>query len=163
MTASEATEAFTLTVTGGSSLKPTSKVRKEQAKEVGQIIGQFGASNPVALLIVLKMMHRAYSDELVLEKSDWDMILQVIEGQIQQQMAPPAPAAQGGAPAPQGEQGGQQIDPAAIIGKISEAVAKMPDQLRQRVGDDIAKGVPLEEVLGKLLQVAGQTQQPQQQ
>lgn len=164
MTAKQASEAFTLTVVGGSSLKPTSKVRKEQAKEVGQIIGQFGASNPVALLIVLKMMHRAYSDEIVLDKEDWDLIMKVIEGQVMQQVAPePAPQAapQQGA-APEGQQA--SIDPKAVVAKISEALAKMPEPLRKKVGEEIASGVPLEEVIGKLMQVSEAAKsQPQQQ
>lgn len=160
MAAKEANRSFTLTVTGGSSLKPTSKVRKEQAKETAQIIGQFGASNPVAFLIVLKMFQRAFSDELILEPSDWEMLMGAIEGQIQQsqqQEAPPeAPPAEGanGAAKP------QKVDGKAIVGRISKAIEKMPPELRKKMGKDLGNGIPLEEILGKIEQVMQQTQTP---
>lgn len=163
MSPREAQRAYTCTVTGGSSLKPTSKVRKEQAKETAQIIGQFGQASPVAFLIVLKMFQRAFSDELVLEPADWEMLVEALTGQIkaEQQKAagPQRPPQQGnGATSPQPE--GEPIDPQAIIGKISQAIERMPDNLRKRVGDDIAKGVPLEEILGKLSEVLQQAVTP---
>lgn len=163
MSAVEAKERFHLTVIGGSSLKATSKVRKEQAKENAQIIGQFGASNPVAFLVVLKMFQRAFSDELTLEPTDWDMIIQAAEQQISSMMQQPA-GSEGGQP-PQGgqqppQEGAQpQINPQEIVGKISEAIQQMPDDLRAQVGKDIADGVPLQEVLGKLQQIMQQQQQ----
>lgn len=162
MSAKDAQQRFSLTVTGGSSLKPTSKVRKEQAKEAGQILGQFGAGNPALLIIILKMFQRAYADEIVLEQGDWDMINQSIAGQMQQQAQPkPAPGGNGAAP-----QGGQQppIDPKAIVQQISAAIQKMPDAMRKKIGQELGSGVPLEEIIAKVMEVAkaSQQQQPQQ-
>lgn len=157
MSAKEAQTRFTLTVTGGSSLKPTSKVRKEQAKEAAQIMGQFGANNPAILLVVLKMFARAYSDEIVMEKSDWDLILQSVQGQIQQSQQPPA----GAAPPPGGEAANAnaeqppQVDPKQIIKMVSEMFRKMPDKIRQGVGQEIAQGEPLEKILQKLQHLQG--------
>lgn len=162
MSAAEAKERFHLTVVGGSSLKPTSKVRKEQAKENAQIIGQFGASNPVAFLVVLKMFQRAFSDELTLEPTDWEMIINAAEQQIGAMMQQPSPQeGQQGGQQPQPEQqggGGPQINPQEIIGKISEAIQQMPDDLRAQIGKDIADGIPLQEVIGKLQQLMQQQQ-----
>lgn len=164
MSAKEAQTAFSLTVTGGSSLKPTSKNRKEQAKEAAQILGQFGAQNPAVLMVVIKMFARAYSDEIVLEPSDWAMILQSMQGAMQSQNPPPdagAPPANENAEQPQG------ADPKQIIKMVGEMFKKMPEKIRVGVGQDIAKGVPLEQILSKLqhLQGAGgnaQQQAPQQ-
>ena len=156
MSAAEARKAFTLTVTGGSSLKPTSKVRKEQAKEAAQIIGQFGASNPLAFFVVLKMFQRAFSDELVLEPQDWDMLVGSIEQQLQgQQQEQQQPKGEGG------EQGAAAPD---VVKQIDEMLAKMPPELRAKVGGDIAKGEPVSNILKKLQTVAqqrGAQQQPQ--
>lgn len=151
MTARDAQERFQLTVTGGSSLKPTSKTRKMQAQELAQVVGQFGQASPVALLIVLRMLARAYSDELVIEPSDWEMIMQSIQGQMQPEAAPGGEAPKGGV------QGG---GPEQMLAKVDEMIAKMPPELRAQVGKDIAQGVPLTEILGKLQQAAQQQQPP---
>jgi hypothetical protein len=156
MSPKDAQRRFSLTVTGGSSLKPTSKVRKEQAKELGQIFGQFGKDNPAMVLMIIKMFARAYSDELVLEDSDWKLILTQVQGQMQAtaqaaQPQPPAGAQQGGGPA-----GG--MDPKQIVKMVGDMFAKMPPDVRQGVGQDIAKGIPLEQILMKLQNTAGQDQ-----
>lgn len=160
LNAKDAQRMFQLTVTGGSSLKPTSKTRKAQAQEIGQLLGQFGASNPIAFFIMLKVFARAYSDELVLEYEDWEMIIKSTEQQLmaQQKEAQPDPAT-GGAPgeqgaAPQSEQP-PVPDAKEILGKVSEMFKKMPDKVRVGVGQEIAKGVPLEEILSKLQHMRG--------
>lgn len=176
MSAREAQDSYNLTVTGGSSLKPTSKVRKAQAQEVGQVLGQFGASNPLAFYVALKMFARAYSDELVLDPQDWKLIEQSMEQQLG--LAPPPPGAapagpqppaggppagppqQGGRPAPSGKGGGNPQD---VVNSLGQMIQSMPPALRQQVGQAIAQGIPLPEVLGKLQQLAqgGGGQQPQ--
>jgi hypothetical protein len=161
--AREASKMFSLTVTGGSSLKPTSKVRKEQAKEIAGVLGQFGANNPAVILVVLKALSRAYSDEIVLEPSDWEVIIGSLQQMMQPQEQPAAPGGPqqppandaGGAPQPGG---GGQPDPRAIVQMVSELFRRMPDDVRKGVGMDIAKGVPLEEILGKLQNTATQGQ-----
>jgi hypothetical protein len=177
MTAREAQDSYNLTVTGGSSLKPTSKVRKAQAQEVGQILGQFGQASPLAFFVALKMFARAYSDELVLDPQDWQLISDAMAQQLglapgpmnpQQQQAPPPggpqPPQQGGPPAeapsaPGGGGGGNVVD------QISQMIASMPDEIRQKFGAAIAQGIPLPEILAQLQQAAqgGQQGGPPQQ
>jgi len=159
----EAQRKFSLTVVGGSSLKPTSKVRKEQAKELGQILGQFGANNPAVILVLFKMLQRAYSDEMVIEPQDWQMIMQFLQQQI---MPQGAPTPEGGRPPEAGQQqpapGGQPgapIDVGSVVGVIDQLFAKMPPDVRHAVGADIAKGIPVKDILGKLQQTAQQQQQ----
>lgn len=160
MTAREAQDSYSLTVTGGSSLKPTSKVRKAQAQEVGQILGQFGAANPLAFYVALKMFARAYSDELVLDPQDWQMIDQAMQQQLG--LAPPP----GGGPMPpQGPQAGAPPKPSGAspagppqgggnpIDQISQMIASMPDEIRVKFGAAIGKGIPLPEILSQLQQL----------
>jgi hypothetical protein len=162
MTAREAQDSYNLTITGGSSLKPTSKVRKAQAQEVGQVLGQFGAANPLAFYVALKMFARAYSDELVLDPQDWALIENAMAQQLGLNGPPPggsptppqgpqagAPRSQPGAPPagpPQGG-GGNPID------QISQLIASMPDEIRVKFGGAIAKGIPLPEILSQLQQL----------
>jgi hypothetical protein len=171
MSAREAQDSYNLTVTGGSSLKPTSKTRKAQAREIGQVLGQFGANNALAFYITLKLFARAYSDELDLDPGDWGLIIQSIEQQIQQQQAGPpqqqgagAPAASGGAPASP-QQGGapQQGGPQQAIQMFDQLLQSLPPPIRQKFGAAVAQGVPLPEILAQLQQARqqGNGQQPQ--
>lgn len=166
MNAREAQRAFSLTVVGGSSLKPTSKVRKEQAKELGGILGQMGANNPAIILVLLRVLRRAFSDEMVIENSDWDMIIQMLQQQIMPQEAPtpeggrPPQPGGGGAPAPAPNgQAGAPSDAEMIIAKVDELFAKMPPNIRKAVGAEIAQGLPLKEIIAKLQQTAQQRAQ----
>jgi hypothetical protein len=168
MSAREAQDSYSLTVTGGSSLKPTSKTRKAQAREIGQVLGQFGAQNPLAFYITLKLMARAYSDELDIDPKDWGLITGAIEQQIgaaQQQVQQgggPQPQEGAGPPPPQGgpqpqggpppQQGGG--DPRQAIQMMDQLLQKLPEDMRVKFGAAIAKGIPLPEILNALQQKA---------
>jgi hypothetical protein len=170
MSAREAQDSYNLTITGGSSLKPTSKVRKAQAQEVGQVLGQFGAANPLAFYVALKMFARAYSDELVIDPQDWKMIEQAMEQQLG--LAPPPPGAMPAGPPQQGagppQQGGGRPAPNGgggpqdVINSLGQMIQSMPEELRGKLGQAIAEGIPLPEILGQLQQLAqgGGGQQP---
>lgn len=163
MSAREAQDAFSLTVTGGSSLKPTSKVRKAQAQELGQILGQFGSSQPLAFYIALKVFARAYSDELVIDPSDWQMVDEALKEQIMGQIqggpegAQPGAGGPAAAPPQQAPQGQppQQAGPPGndVIMQLEQMLQGMPEEIRQQVGQAIGEGVPLTEILAKLQQM----------
>ena len=55
---------FTATVAGGSTLKPTSATKKQQAVQLSQALGQFASAAPVAILVALKVMERAFDEVL---------------------------------------------------------------------------------------------------
>jgi len=165
MTAREAQDSYSLTITGGSSQKPTSKQRKMQAREIGQILGQFGASNPLAFLVMLKVFARAYSDELVIDPADWDMITGILQQQLagmaqQQQQGPSVEGqsqpSQGGAQAtpPPNASPPASGNPGQMIQIIDQMIAKMPDDIRMKFGAAIAKGIPLTQILQGLQQSA---------
>lgn len=163
MSARDAQDSYSLTVTGGSSLKPTSKTRKAQAREIGQVLGQFGANNPLAFYITLKLFSRAYSDELDIDPADWALITGSIEQQIGMQQQggappPPQPGAQAGAPqapSPGAQQGGGGNMQAAI-GQMDQLLQKLPPEIRAKFGAAIAKGIPLPQILQELQQKAQQ-------
>lgn len=166
MSAREAQDSYSLTVTGGSSLKPTSKTRKAQAREIGQVLGQFGANNPLAFYVTLKLFARAYSDELDLDPADWAVILGAIEQQLQGPAAGP-PSDQPPSAGPQGTSPPQQGPPQPNAGggggpqqqgimQLDALLQRLPDDIRGKFGAAIAKGVPLPEILNQLQQVAQQ-------
>jgi hypothetical protein len=168
LSARDAQDSYSLTVTGGSSLKPTSKTRKAQAREIGQVLGQFGANNPLAFYVVLKLFSRAYSDELDIDPQDWALIVGAIEQQLQggamqsgggpgaSPQAPPS--GQGGQPQQPQQQGG-----ANPVQQIDQLLQQMPPPLRAKFGEAIAKGVPLSQTLAQLQQAQQAQSQPQPQ
>lgn len=160
MSATEARKAFELTVIGGSSLKPTSQARKNNAMEMSQVLGQFAANNPVAFYLSIRVLSRAFGDEFDLNNKDWNELMQSVEQQLGQ-MQQPQQGGEGGAPAP-AQQDAQQSQggPQQVIAQLEQALMQMPPELQQQVGQAIAEGVPLSEILKQLQQMQQQPQQP---
>ena len=118
-------------VVGGSTQKPTSDAKKQQAMELGQVLGQFVNAAPQAVTaVMLKMFERSFS-EINIGEEDW----QSINEQVNQQ-----------------GQGGDQV---------TEMINKLPPEAKQALGKAIAQGVPVEAALEKIMQVAQQQEQQQ--
>lgn len=64
---------FAFRVIGGSTAKPTSKAKKDEAIEVSQVLGQFAQASPVVVEIMLKVLQEAF-DEIVIREEDWQRI-----------------------------------------------------------------------------------------
>jgi len=133
--------SLSLIVVGGSTKKPTSAAKKEEALEFGQVLGQFvnAAPGPV-LKVMLQVMEKAF-DEVTMREEDWTELIASIEQQA------------GGEQQPQQTQGGN--------GQAGPAIASAsPEQLQQKqqVQSAIQSGVSPEKALQSAMQ-----QQPQQQ
>jgi hypothetical protein len=138
-------------VVGGSTKKPTSAAKKEEALEFGQVLGQFvnAAPGPV-LKIMLQVMEKAF-DEVTMREEDWTELMTSIEQQQQQQ--------QGG-----GEQPAQGQGPnvtSASPEQLQQMLAQLPPEVKQQVQSAIQSGVPPQEALQSAMQQAqAQPQQP---
>lgn len=77
-------------VEGGSTQKPTSAAKKAEALQVGQILGQFAANSPVAILLIVKMFQRSF-DGFVITDADWQMLMQSVMSSMQQAQADAQP------------------------------------------------------------------------
>ena len=146
-------------IVGGSTLKPTARVKKDQAMQLGQILGQFANASPMLIVIMLKMIERAFSDDVVITPEEWQMILQstmeVVQGQsAQPQGGPEQPQAQGAQP--QEQAGG----PNEVMTQIEQIIMQLPDEARMALAQGIAQGIPLKQLV---MQLTRQAQQPQQQ
>lgn len=157
MTVEQFNSEYTFTVVGGSTLKPTSKVKKEQAAQLGQILGQFANASPMIIIVLLKMLERAYGEDVVIEQNEWNMIIQATMQQMQrggaQQGQPQEgqPQQQEGAPPQEG-----QADPNAIMDQVAKVIDSLPQQARAFLAKGIAQGVPLKQLVTQLTQAAGQ-------
>lgn len=146
-------------VVGGSTAKPNSKAKKQEAIEAGQVLGQFVEVSPMTLIVMLRMLEQSF-DEVVLKEEDWAAIRQSIE----QRMMNDTAQAQGqvggsGQSQPQGPQpnapqaGG---DAQAIIAQLEEVINQLPPQAKQALGTAMAQGVPMREALTRIVQMIQQ-------
>lgn len=137
-------------VVGGTTKKPTSAAKKEEALEFGQVLGQFvnAAPGPV-LKIMLQVMEKAF-DEVTLREEDWTELQEAISQQ----------AAGGGGGQGQAPQGQPQADIAtASPEQLKELLAKLPPEIKQQVVSAIQSGVPPQKALQAALQQAQGGQQ----
>jgi hypothetical protein len=141
-------QSFTFQIVGGSTLKPTSKVKKEQALNLGQTLGQFAQASPAVLMVVLKALERAFNEDVVITKQEWSMIIE----SVQQSMMGPAPSANGGGRPP--SEGGQPTGDEQMLAAGAEAIGQIIDgldpALKQQVGQMIAQGAPLKQIIAQL-------------
>ena len=141
MTPQEASK-FSITTVGGSTQKPSSGAKKEEAVQVGQVLGQFVKASPVALLVALKVMQEAF-DTIVIKEEDWTLIRDSIQQQLQGEQ--------------QGQPGGQGG------GDIMAMYDKLPPEAKKAFGDATSKGAPAEKVIQMIMQEVQGMQAEQQQ
>lgn len=171
---------FTPRVVGGSSLKPTSRAKKEQALQISQIIGQFTRATPIAAVVALKVLSVAF-DNVVVSQEDWELIYKGImkeaaapppeqieqekmaEQGVQQgrdrvvQMAQARQQAQGaqggGGGAPQGGGGGDEIDNIAqIVQQVAQLIDGLPPEIKQTLGVQLARGRSVADIATQMIQ-----------
>jgi hypothetical protein len=136
---------FNMKVVGGSGKKPTSQAKKQEAIELGQVLGQFANASPTVVIIMLRMMQEAF-DEIVIGEEDWQQILDSItqqQQQSQQGTAPPQGAAQ---PPQQGQSNG------AAPGGIDEVLARMPPEIKAQVVQAIQSGMDPQQAIQQAVQ-----------
>lgn len=160
MTVDAFNQEYNFEIVGGSTLKPTAKVKKEQAMQLGQILGQFANASPMLIVVMLKMLQRAFSDDVVITQEEWDMIVQ----STAQQMQRGGPGqGEGGQPQQPGAEGQQPPaeggDMNAVMQQVEQVIDQLPPQAKQFLGAGIAKGVPLKQLVLQLTQAAQQQQQ----
>jgi hypothetical protein len=131
---------YSTQIMGGSTLKPTSATKKQQAVQLSQAIGQFASAAPTAIVVALKVMERAF-DEVIVTKEDWQMIIQSIEQQLQRGNS------QGGEgdPAAGGGEGGPSLE------ELEQLVDQMPEEAKQALGQLIARNTPVREAIGMVV------------
>ena len=160
MSAQEIRDNFSIQVIGGSTKKPTSQAKKEEALELGQVLGQFvnAAPGPV-LKIMLEVMQEAF-DEVTIREEDWNTILQAVEQQAgAQQQGPQQGAPQQGQPQ-QPQQGGQQQIPPD---QLQQILQQLPTEVKAQVAQAIDGGMPPQEALqAAMAQMQQQPQPPMQ-
>jgi hypothetical protein len=144
-----------MVIVGGSTQKPTSEAKKQQALQMGQVLGQFVNAAPAPVLMtMLKTFRGAFND--VIPDEQWQDIMQSIEAQSGAGApATPNGAGDAGAPPPQQtpQGGGGDADPIAMLEQVVDA---MPPEAKQALGMAMARGVPVREALERIIPQAQQ-------
>jgi hypothetical protein len=147
---------LSIRVVGGSTDKPTSKNKKNQALEMTQIMGQFAGSVPAVAIVMLKILERAFKDDITITEGDWQLIMQSMQDSANAAGAGPGGAAGGaeGDPAAGGTQQDQVIQE-----QIDKVIKSLPPELQGVLQGLLDEGVPPQQAVE---QVAAQAQQQQQ-
>lgn len=152
---SDLAKAMELQIVGGSTDKPTSKNKKRQALEIGQVMGQFASAMPPVAVTVLKVFSRAFRDEVVMTTADWDMIMQAVAGTGQGQQEQPNNAP-GGNP--------DVTNPEVMKAHLNDLISKLPPEAQQQLQQMIKQGIPPQQALSSILEAAkGNANTPDQQ
>lgn len=159
---------FSPRVVGGSTLKPSSRAKKEQALQISQVVGQFAKATPVAALIALKVLETAFNNEITITDQDWAMLqqgmMQAMQGPAAGappqggEGAPPASPEQGGAPQPEGGHPAPGDVIKQAIGEAAQLIDKLPPEIKQAIGVMLARQTPVQEIAQTII---GKLEQPQ--
>ena len=140
-------------VVGGSTKKPTSQAKKEEALELGQVLGQFVNAAPQAVVrIMIEVFQQAF-DEITMKDDDWETLKQEMMQQQQAQQQQAQQPQQG-----QPQQGGQPMDEA----QLDQILSQLPTELKGQVAQQIQQGADPNEALQQAMatmQQSGATQQ----
>lgn len=146
---------LSIRIVGGSTDKPTSKNKKNQALEITQIMGQFAGAVPAVAIVMLKILERAFKDDITITESDWQLIMQSMNDAMNQAGGGPGGAAggaEGAAPA-----GGTQQD-AVIQEQIDKVLKTLPPEMQGQLQGMLDEGMPPQQALEAI--VAQTQQQP---
>jgi hypothetical protein len=141
---------FAARVEGGSTAKPNSREKKQQALEIGQVIGQFANAAPAAVIVMLKMFERSF-DEFVVNDEEWQMIMQTMMQSLQKA---------GGGPGSEGQGQDQQDPNTAASGtpvtdeglqqQIRQRIAALPPAAQQKLEQLVQAGTPPSDALKQI-------------
>jgi hypothetical protein len=137
---------FSVRVESGSSAKPNSREKKQQAIEMGQVMGQFASASPAVVILMLKMFERAF-DEFTVADEDWDRVMDTMMQGLQKAGGGPG-GAQGGPGQP--PQPGPPLTDEAMLQQLKMKIAKLPPQAQAKLQEMVQAGVPPSEALQQI-------------
>lgn len=148
MSAEEVRSSFSVRIVGGSSQKPTSQAKKQEALQIGQVLGQYAnAGQGVVIVQLLKIMERAF-DEIVISEEDWKLIRETLVANV----ANSNPTGAGGAAPPQDPNAGGGGGIEQVLGALTNIAASIPPEIQRALGIAMSRGVPIEEAIPAIIQ-----------
>ena len=155
--AQELINMFSCEAVGGSTQKPTSQAKKQQAMEMARILGQMIQFAPSTVLETTMTLFDDAFDELTLP-TDWASRIKEEAAMAMKRGSTDVPQGGGKSAAPQPTEspGNSSIE------EIAAAIDQLPPEAKIALGNVLAKGVPIAEALPEILrtiQTSGSTLQ----
>jgi len=151
--------SFNFQVVGGSTDKPTSKMKKKQALEIAQACGQFANAIPALGMIAVKALSQAF-DEVVISEEDWQELRQSMQAQQQKAGAGPGQSGEGDGQGNPNDPQQQKADPAQVKEQLAQAIKQLPPEAKAKLEEMIASGTSPTDAL-KQVMAEMQQQQPE--
>lgn len=137
---------FNARVEGGSTAKPNTREKKAQALELGQVMGQFANAAPAVIIVMMKMLERAF-DEVIITDEEWKMITETMMASLQK--AGGGPGAEGGDPnAPQEPQAPTSDE--EMMEQVKQRIAQLPTAAQAKLQELVQGGMPPSEALEQI-------------
>jgi hypothetical protein len=132
-------------VEGGSIEKPNSVAKKKQAMELGQVMGQFANAAPAIVVVMMKMIERAF-DEVIISDEEWNMIMQTMMMGLTK--AGSGPGAGGEVPPDPNSEPAQ--DDEQLKEQVRQKIASLPPAAQQKLQQMVQGGMPPSEALKQI-------------
>lgn len=146
-TAQELRDAYSCQAVGGSTQKPSSSAKKQQALETGKILSSMTQFAPSTIIeTTLSLFDEAF-DELSLPPNWTDRVRE--EAQTAMRRGSSDVSGSGG----DGAAGGSSEGAGVGLEQIAAAVDMLPPEAKVALGQAIAKGVPVAEALPEVLRL----------
>lgn len=145
MSITELNATTSVQVAAGSSEKPTSAFKKEEAVNITQAIGQFAKAAPAATLkIMLKLLKGAFP-ELDISEEDWDAIDEEASAMLGKGQNVPGAM-------PRGTQGANPSQPGQPDQDLQQILSQLPPQVQQMVVQAVKQGATPQQALQPILE-----------
>lgn len=142
-TAAELRDMFQCRVVGGSTQKPTSASKKQQALEVARILGSMAQFAPAVVLETTMTIFDEAFDEVSLPDNAFDRIKEEAAKALDRGRSTGGGGDNTGGAQPSSGGGG--------IEEVAAIVDQLPPQAKLALGQAIAKGVPVTEALQEII------------
>jgi len=135
----EIRSSFTPRVVSGTSKKPTSKAKKEEALELGQVLGQFVQASPQVVIVMLEVLKEAF-DEVTITEEQWQSIIDSLSQPAAPGGSPQDAASEPGPNSPGVTEGGDE-QAAAQAAELKATLDTLTPEQKQQVAALIQEGV----------------------
>jgi hypothetical protein len=132
MTVQEFNQTLTATIVAGSTEKPTSAAKQQQALQTGQVLGQFAKSSPMISVVVMRMLERAF-DNVIINHDDWEQLIKSLSPQGEQAGGQPPST-------PGASQGSDPTQDPGLQGALVVLLKLLPPKVQQMIQESIQKG-----------------------
>lgn len=150
---------LTCSIAAGSTEKPTSANKQQQALQTAQTLGQFAKATPVTLLVVLRMLERSF-DNLIVSQEDFKQIEEAIIKSMKQeeeksQAQVQSMQGQGGAPGAPGAPPPQEGETQRLQAALQAMLTMIPPQMKALIEAAMKHGMDPVQAIDSVSKQAG--------